>query len=236
MAIILISLISATISAKADSATYLYLNRHLGDNYLNRSKMLFEEILSEEPGNQEALWKMSRIYYTMGDRAESADEKIKYYEKGKELAEKLIDVNNNHPEGHFWLGVHLGRIGQARGVMKSLSMVPQIRREFEKTLDLDPEHTGAMDGLAVLYYELPGLFGGNLDRSIEYLNKAAEIDSNYSIIYIDMAKVFIKKKEYNRARESLKKVINMKNPAEPADYHLEDSLEAEKLLESIKER
>ncbi len=230
---LLFILLSLTIQEKLDKSDYIYNNRHEEEVNLMDSKTLFDEVLEEESGNEEALWQLSRLYYALGDETTDKNQKIEYYEKGQKMAEDLIKLNNNNPEGHFWLGVNLGRIGQVRGVMKSLSLVPTIRREFEKALELDPEHTGAMDGLAVLYYELPGLFGGNLNKSLEYLNKAIVVDSNYAIIYVDFAKVYMKRKEYDKAENYLNKMLSIKNPTHPADFYIKDKAEAMKLLEEI---
>lgn len=226
-------ILSLTINEKLNRATYLYENRHEMENYLEECKLLIEEVLNEDKENEEALWNLSKIYYTLGDRATSKEEKFKFYEKGMNLAERLIKINKKNPEGHFWYGVNFGRIGQLKGVMKSLSSVPTIKKEFETTLKLNPEHTGAMDGLAVLYYELPGLFGGNLDKSFEFLHKAMEIDSNFSILYIDFAKVYTKKKNYEKAREYLRKMLKLENPTHQADFILKDEPEAKKLLAEI---
>ena len=230
---LLFILLSLTIQEKLDKSDYIYNNRHEEEVNLMDSKILLDEVLEEESGNEEALWQLSRLYYALGDETTDKNQKIEYYEKGQKMAEDLIKLNNNNPEGHFWLGVNLGRIGQVRGVMKSLSLVPTIRREFEKALELDPEHTGAMDGLAVLYYELPGLFGGNLNKSLEYLNKAIVVDSNYAIIYVDFAKVYMKRKEYDKAENYLNKMLSIKNPTHPADFYIKDKAEAMKLLEEI---
>ncbi|MCK4321195.1 tetratricopeptide repeat protein [candidate division WOR-3 bacterium] len=226
-------ILALTVQEKLDKANYMYENRHEEESYLDESKLLIEEVLREEPGNEETLRQLARLYYTLGDKATDKNERLTLYEKGQEIAEKLIKINDNNPEGHFWLSVNLGRVGQVRGVMKSLSLVPAIRKEFEKALELNCEHTGSMDGLAVLYYELPGLFGGNLDKSLEYLNKAVAIDSNYSILYIDFAKVYIKKKEYDKAESYLNKMLEIKNSTHPADFYLKDKVEAEKLLREI---
>lgn len=230
---IIFVLLALTIQEKLDKSDYIYNNRQEEEVNLMDSKILLDEVLEEDSENEEAMWQLSRLYYILGDETTDKNQKFEYYEKGQKTAEDLIKLNDNNPEGHFWLGVNLGRIGQVRGVMKSLSLVPTIRREFEKALELDPEHTGAMDGLAVLYYELPGIFGGNLNKSLEYLNKAIAIDSNYAILYVDFAKVYMKRKEYDEVENCLNKMLAIKNPTHPADFYLKDKAEAMKLLEEI---
>ncbi|OGC41452.1 hypothetical protein A2Y85_05875 [candidate division WOR-3 bacterium RBG_13_43_14] len=88
----------------------------------------------------------------------------------------------------------------------------------------------------MLFYELPGIFGGDLNKSLEALNRGIEIDSNYTLLYVDMAKVLVKKKEYERARWFLNYALSIDNPSYPADHILDDRPEAEQLLKEIKDK
>lgn len=216
-------------------ATNLYHNRHLNPTYLDQSKVLFEKILDKDPTNQEALWQLSMLYKTLGDYAKDKKTKISFYEYGKSLAERLIKINEAHPEGHFWYAVNMGRIGQTRGVINSLFMVPTFKKKLTRTLELDPNHIGAYNAWGVLYYELPSFVGGSIDKAIEWFKKGLKIDPNLSIMYVDLARCYIKKRMYKEAKETLLFVINLKKPTYPADYVLEDKPEAEKLLKKIEE-
>ena len=227
---------SADTAALVKQAADLYLNRHQNAGYLEQSKILFEKIVTEEPTCQEALWQLSRVYYTLGDNARDKKTKLACYEYGKSLADRLVKINEAHAEGHFWLMVNQGRIGQTRGVLNSLFMVPTIKRELKRTLELNPRHAGACDGWGALYYELPGFAGGSLDKAIAWFNKGLAIDPNYSLLYVDLAKAYIKKRMYREARSALTSVLNMKNPTYAADFVLDDKPEAEKLLKDIEGR
>lgn len=231
---LLLLLLSLTIPEKIDSATTLMETRHKNENNLIQSKNILKEVLEEEPDNEKALWKISRVYYFMGNMESDKEKKLEYYERGKNFAEKLIQINENNPEGHFYLAANLGRIGQVRGVMKSLSLAPKVKGSFEKTLQLDSLHTGAMDGLAVVYYSLPGIFGGDINKSIELLQKAISVDSNYTVLYLDLAKAYKKRNEPEKAKNILEKMLTIEKPTYPADFYLDDKEDAEKLLEELK--
>jgi len=211
----------------------LYEHRHLNSSYIKESIELFERVLSKEPNNEEALWGLSRNYYACGDTTKDKKERLRLYEKGKEYAERLIEINEKNPEGHFWFAVNYGRIGQTKGVIRSLFMVPRIRKEFNRALELNPNHTGALDGLGVLYYTLPKIAGGDIKKSIQYLERANRIDPNYTLIYIDLAKGYMKLKEYKKAKELLNKMLSIKNPTHPADFILKDKPEALRLLRKL---
>lgn len=234
IALLIPSLIkSETKEEMIKKAMYLYENRHLNPSHIKESIALFEKVLSQEPKNQEALWGLSRNYYGCGDTTKNKKEKLKLYEKGKDYAEKSIEIDEKNPEGHFWFAVNYGRIGQTKGVLKSLFMAPRLKKEFNRTLELNPNHTGALDGLGVLYYTLPGIAGGDVKKSIGYLEKANKIDPNYTVIYIDLARDYIKLKDYKRAKELLNKMLSITTPTHPADFVLKDKPEALRLLKEI---
>lgn len=219
-----------------DQAIQLYETRHLNKENLKNSYEILSGIVEKEPNNLRALYEFSKVCYLMGDAQDKKDDKLKFYNKGIEYGKKAIDIDKNSVWAHFWYMVNLGRSGQTKGVLNSLGIVPDIKKEIDIILKLDPKHTGAMDAGAMLYYELPGLMGGNLNKSIEYLNRAIEIDSNYTILYVDMAKVYIKKKDYEKARWFLNRVLEINSPKYEADYILDDKPEALKLLQHIKDK
>jgi len=216
-----------------DQAVELYENRHLDAENLIKSADILKNIVDKEPDNLQAHYELAKVYYLLGDEAETKDKRIELYKKGLKYAKKAIALNDNSTWAHFWYMVNLGRVGQTKCVLNSLGLVPEIKKEIARVLEIDPRHTGALDARAALYYELPWLFGGNTNKSIESLNKAIEIDSNYTILYVDMGKVYIKKKDYEKARCYLNKVLTIENPTYKADYILDDQPDAIKLLKEL---
>lgn len=226
---------SETTEDMVKKAMGLYENRHLSPSHIKESIELFEKILSKEPNNEEALWGLSRDYYACGDTTKDKKERLSFYEKGKEYAEKVIQINEKNPEGHFWFAVNYGRIGQTKGVLRSLFMVPRLKKEFNRTLELNPNHTGALDGLGVLYYTLPKISGGNIKKSIQYLEKANKIDPNYTIIYIDLARAYIKLKDYKKARELLKKDAFYKKSHPSSGFYIKGQTRSLKVIKEDRE-
>jgi tetratricopeptide (TPR) repeat protein len=219
-----------------DEAIVLYETRHLNADNLMKSAEIFERLLEQEPDNVHALSEYARVYYLLGDAASTKEEKLALYEKGRDLAKRAVKLDDKAVWAHFWYIVNVGRIGQTKGVLNSLASVPEIKKELDRIFELDPRHTGALDVKAMLYYELPGLLGGNTDKSYEALKQGIAIDSNYSLLYVDMGKVLIKKKEYDEARWYLKKTLEIKAPTYEADFVLDDRSDALELLEEIKDK
>jgi len=223
-------------NALIDQAVQLYETRHLDIANLTKSYDILKDLVATDSLNCRALYEFSKVHYIFGDKAATKKEKLEYYQPGVAWGRKAIKADDHSAWAHFWFMVNLGRIGQTKGVLNSLGMVPDIKREINRTLELDPNHAGAMDARAMLYYELPPLFGGDLNKSLLALNRGIELDSNYTILYVDMAKVQIKKKDYAQARWFLNRCLAVLNPTYPADFAIDDKPDAEKLLKDIEKK
>ncbi len=236
----LVIICSLVVAQNADSlidhAIELDATRHLETSNLDESRDILLQVLEREPDHLRANYELSKVYYHLGDRAETRDEKIELYTKGTEYGQEAIKIDGDSEWAHLWYVVNLGRRSQTKGIFNSLAYVPTVKHEVNKVLAIDPEHTIALDVKAMFYYELPGLLGGNVNKSIELLNEALALDSSYALLYVDMAKCYVKKKDYETARQYLQRVIALENPTYVADHILKNKPQAEQLLEEIKDK
>ncbi len=195
----------------------------------------YEEAIKLDPKNYEAHWKLAKTIYFIGQRSPE-EKRVSIFEKGVEIAKKAVAIEPNKPEGHFWLGVLYGVYGEARGVMKSLFLVDDIKEEMKITLNLAPdiEGGGPYRLLGRMYYKLPGIAGGSKDKSLEYLLKAKEICPTNPLTKIYLADTYLALKRKEEAKKELKEVIEM----EPDPRWIPETKELKKVakekLEKIK--
>lgn len=216
--------------------SWFLFNRHLSASYLDSANALLALVRQENPYCEDALYLLTRIHLQKGDLAQTKDEKITSYERARATAETLKAINPLNPEGWLWSAVAQGRIGQVRGLLNSLFLVPNIKKSFYHALELDSTHATAYHALGRLYYELPEFMGGNLGKSEEYLLQALKFDPNYTAARLALAKIYVKQESWDKAREQLKMVLATPTPTYPADFFLEEKPEALKLLQEIKHR
>jgi len=216
-----------------DEAVRLHDSRHIDPANLDRSYEILQSVVAADSNNTRALCELAHVYFTRGDKLTVKKEKIECYKTGAALALRATMVDDRCVEGHFWRMALTGRIGQTKGALNSLGLVPEIKKGINRVLELDPRHTGALDARAMLYFELPKMFGGDLDLSLEALNQALAIDSNYTVIYVDMARVLIKKKDYERARWFLNRLLEITSPTHEADFVQKDKPAGQGLLKEI---
>ncbi len=209
------------IRVKLEEGRRVYLDYYKDSMNLDRSINMLEEILEKDPNNVEAMILLSRVWLTYGYAKVANDkEKIRVFKNGMELGKKAAELAPNNPDAHFFYVANLGSWGAAHGIIKSLFLLPEIRRGLELTLELNPNHIYGLGMTGVLYYALPSFIGGDLIISEIYLRRAMRLDPNLTILKIYLAKNLIKQDKYDEARIMLKDVIEEDSPSDYADWHI----------------
>jgi tetratricopeptide (TPR) repeat protein len=159
----------------------------------------------------EASWRLARVSYWIGDHTGAADLKKKTFLEGIEYAKKAIALDPKRPDGHFWLGVCYGVYGEAKGVLKSLSLVKPIKESMRRVLEIDPAYDrgGADRVLGRVYHEVPGFAGGSEKLSLEHLLKAVEYGPRVGLNLLYLADTYVSLGEVEKAREILERVLTM---------------------------
>jgi len=192
-----------------------------------------EAFLSGENPYQ-AYWRMARAEYWIGDHTLNKTEKKRIFEQGIYHAKKAVALEPQEPDGHFWLGVNYGVYGQAKGVLKSLSLVKPIKEEMNKVIQIDPsyEYGGPDRVLGRVYYELPGFAGGSKKKSLEHLLKSREFGPQVGLTRIYLADTYLSLDEVEKARQELEFVINM----EPDPILVPETMEEKELARKMLKR
>ncbi|MGC8685024.1 MAG: tetratricopeptide repeat protein [bacterium] len=204
---------------------------------LQKSITMFEQV-AKESGDPKvksmAYCDESRAYLTMGDQAKLTNtDALKDYEAGKAAANNAIKADPDNAMGYFWMSANIGRIGQYKGVLNSLFMLPDFKKYLGKAYEINKTDPNILEAYGEMYYELPWIAGGSDKKALEYLNASLKNDPNFTLPMVIMGKVYIKQGEYDKAREILEKVINYKTPSYRADWLMSDKPLAQKLLNSI---
>lgn len=209
-------------------------------NNLQKSITMFEQIAKESKDPKvvsSAYCDESRAYLTMGDQAKLTNtDALKDYEAGKTAADKAIKADPSNAMGYFWMAANIGRIGQYKGVLNSLFMLPDFKKYLGKAYEINKTDPNILEAYGEMYYELPWIAGGSDKKALEYLNESIKNDPNFTLSMVIMGKVYIKDGNYDKAREILEKVINYKTPSYRADWLMSDKPLAQKLLDSIKDK
>ncbi len=180
---------------------------------------LAEGVLKRDPGNAAALVFLSRAWLTYGYvKARSKDELIRAFENGKNAAEKAVGIEPGNADAHFFYVANLASLGDAKGLFNSLFMLPEVRKELETVLELDPDHVNGLAMTGALYLYLPSMLGGDLHISEVYLKRSISIDPHVSSAGLYLAANLKRQKKYEEAVEVLKGILDDRNPSFYPDW------------------
>ncbi len=171
----------------------------------------YQEALLKGEDPYGAYWRMARMEYWIGDHTASSSEKKRIFQRGIYHAKKAVALAPDKPEGHYWLGVAYGVYGEAKGVLKSLSLVKPIKEEMARVLAIDAKFDdgGADRILGRVYHELPGVFGGSKEKSLEHLLKSREMGPWVGLTRLYLADTYLSLDQVDKARAELDYLVTM---------------------------
>ncbi|MCS7258169.1 MAG: hypothetical protein NZ601_02185 [candidate division WOR-3 bacterium] len=217
-------------------AIRLFETRHENRAHLYQAKEYLEQAVVINPDNFVANYKLGQVYFTLGEEAQTKSEKVFWYDKGIKVAQRAKALDSNSVWGHFWYVANLGQLTKLKGVFSGIPQIKDVKKEFDIMMRLDSNNVWVLNALGNFYYELPEFLGGDINKALIILHRALTIDSTYSALYISLAKGYLRKKDYAKAYQYLKRVLDLKNPQSYADYILDHRPQALKLLKKLKDQ
>jgi tetratricopeptide (TPR) repeat protein len=204
-----------------EKAKSVFLNYYKNPMILNETIGILEGVLKQNPGDVDTLIFLSRVWLTYGFvKAENKEERIFAFRNGKEIAQKAIDIAPNNPDAHFFFVANLSTLGQTQGILKSLFMLPRVRKEIDTILTLDPDHAYGIAMQGLLFTYLPPILGGDLKIGESYLRRSVMLDPHTSSTKIYLGINLKKQKRYDEAKEVFKEIIDEKNPKVYPDWYM----------------
>lgn len=209
---------------------------HENPKKIDQLKAGLEKAAETDP-DFDTLLALAQVCFMYGDvRATTEDEKLAAYDRGRQAAERAIQLVPKSAPAQFWYGTNTGRWGQTKGMMRSLYLLPTVKRAMQTALALDPAYAPAYALGGNIYYEVPGYVGGDLDRSEAMFRKGLELEPRNTAMRLGLARTLLKKGRTADARRELEAVLGEKTPSNPADWTMKDLPQARAILAGIKER
>src|SRR5712691_9652109 len=82
-------------------------------------------------------------------------------ERAVDLLERAVAQDPNSAEAHYLLGDAYGDLAQKASIFKQPGLARRTREEFERAVELDPNHVQTRFGLVHYYIVAPGFMGGD---------------------------------------------------------------------------
>jgi len=229
-----------SVSADTASATeeirngdQLYAQRADLDQ-LRRGIVALRQALTKDSANYEAAWKLSKFNYYLATHSDDEKERDNAFRDGVAAGKTAVQLQNEKPDGHFWLGANYGAAAEQSSI-EGLATVDDIKNEMETVLRLDE---GYQDGsaymvLGLVYLNAPGIVGGDPKKAVEEMEKGLRFGEPNAFLHLHLAEAYKKVGRNDDARRELQKILSMNPDPNYLPEYKEASSDAQKLLDEI---
>jgi tetratricopeptide (TPR) repeat protein len=219
-----------------EAARALVSRYHLEPPALDRARDLLESALTRDSA-VETMIVLSYVHFLWADtRATTTEDKLAAYERGRQVGERAVELAPRSTEAHLWYAINTARWGQTKGIMRSLFLLPTVKREIETILSLDPRSVRGHSLAGNVYMEIPRLAGGDRAKAEEHFKKGLELDPRFTVLRVDLARLYIGDGRYADARRELTRVLRERAPRIVADWTVKDVPRARALLDSVRDK
>ncbi len=213
----------------------LYETHHLAPDRFDRALEWYEKAIALRQDDYELLWELSKRYQIYGQTLakDQRKRKLKAWKKGVQYGRRAVRANPDGKEGHFYYMANIGAIAQIRGTLQSMVKFRKIKKEMDRTLEIDPNYPPALLARAQLLMEMPGFFGGDREEALRLCARVLRLDPDHLPTYVTMARLLAAKGKFDEAVANLDRVLLCKNPRQQANYLKVDRPRAEAVLKEI---
>lgn len=201
--------------------------------HVREGLVVLRQARAADYNNYDAAWRLAKFNYYLGAHTPNTEESDKAFRDGVEAGRAAVKLQDEKPDGHFWLGANLG--GQAqKSSLSGLASTEEIRREMETVIKLDEGYMAgsAYMALGQVELELPRLMGGDPQKAVEYFEKGLKFGENNLLLHLNLAKAYLAVKRTADARKQLNLIVNAKPDPDFLPEYNEAATEARKLLEA----
>ena len=193
------------------------------------------EAKAQDSSDPKLLMQLAGLYLEIGEELYTEKpRKLAAFEKGARLAKRAIELDDKNAEPHYLYAANLGSAADTKGVAASLMALDDIKAHTKRALELQKDHVAALHMAGMMLEELPQFLGGNQAVALDYLKKAVSLDPSYSHARLDLAKMYVKRRDQESAKRELQAIIAMDHPSDTYAWARRFRPEAEKLLATLR--
>jgi predicted Zn-dependent protease len=190
---------------------------------------------AQDASDPKLLIQLAGLYLEIGEELYTEKpRKLAAFEEGARLAKRAIELDEKNAEAHYLYAANMGSAADTKGVAASLLALDDIKAHAKRTLELQKDHVAALHMAGMMLEELPQFLGGNQAVALDYLKKAVSLDPGYSHARLDLAKMYVKRRDPESAKRELQAIIAMDHPSDAYAWARRYRPEAEKLLATLK--
>lgn len=185
---------------------------------LQSVKTQLEQAISQNPNDAVAYYDLGRVHAYLADVYEMRKDKkatVSAIDKAIEAVQHSIQLNDKSADAHSLLADVYGRkISLGNAMFAGPKFGPQVKEENAKALALDDKNPRVWASLGRQYLMAPKMFGGDVAKAIESLQKSLALDPAQDETWVWLAKSFAKHGEKPKAHDAIQRALSL-NPDSP---------------------
>lgn len=133
-------------------------------------------------------------------------------DKAIEAVQRSIELNDKSADAHSLLADLYGRkISLGNGMFAGPKFGPKIKDENAKAMALDDKNPRVWASLGRQYLMAPKMFGGDVTKAIESLEKSVSLDPKQEETFIWLARAYKKHGDRSKAQDAIQHALSL-NP------------------------
>jgi tetratricopeptide (TPR) repeat protein len=129
-------------------------------------------------------------------------------------AQRSVQLDDRSADTHSLMADLYGRKIAYGGMFAGARFGPKVGEENRKALALDDKNPRVWASLGRQYLMAPKMFGGDVGKAIESLQKSLALDSSEDQNWVWLAKAFHKQGDTAKSREAIQRALQL-SPASP---------------------
>lgn len=193
--------------------------------------------VNEGRPSPELLVRLAETYFDLADDLLTDKAKrLAAYDAGANAAKRAFEIDDTLADAHFFHALNIGSAARLQGVTSAALTVSTIKRGALRAIELDPNHSQALQMMGGLMMELPWFLGGSEKKAQEYLERAIAADGNYANARMMLATLYKKQGRVEEARTQLTAVVEFERPHYRYAWERKYKPEAERMLRALPKR
>ncbi|MFA5157383.1 MAG: tetratricopeptide repeat protein [Candidatus Omnitrophota bacterium] len=171
----------------------------------DESEGILDEIIILSPGFAPALITKAYIRYTKFD----FDAAIRYSQRAINLGSSKVDLTN-YVRANLMIAGAKGMLAHYGGIFSKVIDGTGVFPRLKKAESMQPESAAVLFGVGSFYLLAPKFAGGgNMDKAIEYLERAVAADPLFANIYVRLAQAYKIKGDTDKYNALLNKALEI---------------------------
>ncbi|HBB97003.1 MAG TPA: hypothetical protein DC054_16615 [Blastocatellia bacterium] len=201
---------------------------------LQQGIVLLRQAITADPGSYDAAWRLAKFDYYLATHIDDA-QRDQTFRAGIEAGKTAVQLQNDKPEGHFWLGANYGGSLESTTI-SGLATVEDVRKEMETVLKINE---GYQDGSAYMVLGLvdlkaPRIVGGDPQRAVTEMEKGLRFGSTNAFLRLHLAEGYQAVGRPADARQQLNTILSMTSDPNYLPELKEAQTQARQMLDKIK--